>query len=97
MFLISAAETTRVNGGASIFGVVFVTDVLHADATFESTGTNTIYGAVVVDAELGSFSGTFQIVYVDAIAELASQSGGIGKVSGGWTDFHPVWQGRAES
>jgi hypothetical protein len=97
VFLISAAETTRVNGGASIFGVVFVTDVLNADATFESTGTNTIYGAVVVDAELGSFSGTFQIVYVDAIAELASQSGGIGKVTGGWTDFHPVWQGRAES
>jgi hypothetical protein len=97
VFLVSAAQSTRLNGGASLFGVLFVTDVLHPGATFDSTGNNTVYGAVTVDAEVDNFSGTFQIVYVDAIAQLASQSGGIGKVSGGWTDFHPVWQGRAES
>jgi hypothetical protein len=97
VFLVSAAQTTRLAGGAELFGVLFVSDVLHDDATFESGGTNTIYGAAIVDAEIGSYTGTFQIVYIDAIAQLASQSGGIGKVAGGWTDFHPVWQGRAES
>jgi hypothetical protein len=72
--------------------VLFVTDVLHNDAVFESQGTNTVYGAVEVDAELGSYSGTFQIVYVDSVVRLASQSGGIGNISGGWTDFHPTWR-----
>ena len=97
VFLVSAAEITRINGNARLFGVLYVSDVLHANAELRSTGTNTVYGAVIVDAELDSFSGTFQIVYIDALAQLASQSGGIGKVTGGWTDFHPVWRGRAES
>lgn len=96
VFLVSAAQTTRLNGGAQLWGVLFVTDVLHADATFESQGTTTIYGAAVVDAELGSYSGTFQIVYVDSVVRLASQTGGIGNVTGGWTDFHEFWRGRAE-
>jgi hypothetical protein len=94
VFLISAAQETRVNGGAELWGVLFVSDVIHADAVFESQGTNTVYGAVVVDAELGSYSGTFQIVYIDSVIRLASQSGGLGKESGGWTDFHPIWEGR---
>lgn len=92
VFLVSAADTTRVNGGATLWGVLFVSDVLNAEATFEAQGTNTIYGAVVVDAELGSYNGTFQIVYVDSVVRLASQSGGIGNISGGWTDFHPSWR-----
>ncbi|MGD8357269.1 MAG: hypothetical protein PVJ33_14970 [Lysobacterales bacterium] len=97
VFLVSAAQHTRLNGGAKFFGVLFVTDVLHDDAVLDSQGTNTIYGAAVVDADLGSYSGTFQIVYIDSIVRLASQSGGIGKISGGWTDFHSIWEGRAES
>lgn len=96
VFLVSAAETTRVNGGAEFWGVLWVSDALNADATFESQGTNTIYGAVVVDAELGSYSGTFQIVYQEGVIERASGSGGIGEVTGGWIDFHPTWRGRAE-
>lgn len=93
VFLISAARTTRFGGGASLFGVLFVSDVLHADATLESGGNLTIYGAATVDGEIGSFNGTFQIVYLDVIAQLASQSGGLGKVTGGWTDFHRRWRG----
>jgi hypothetical protein len=93
VFLISAAQTTRFGGGASLFGVLYVSDVLHPDATLESGGNLTVYGAVTVDGAIGSFTGTFQIVYIDAIAQLATQSGGIGKVTGGWTDFHPSWRG----
>jgi hypothetical protein len=92
VFLVSAAQVTHLNGGAVLWGVLFTTDVLHTDAVFESQGTTTVYGAAVVDTELGSYSGTFQIVYVDSVVRLASQSGGIGNISGGWTDFHPTWR-----
>lgn len=92
VFLVSAAQRTKLSGGASLWGVLWVSDVLHADAQFESTGTNTIYGASVVDTGIDKFSGTFQIVYVDSVVRIASETGGIGKISGGWTDFHPNWE-----
>jgi hypothetical protein len=98
VFLVSAAETTTLNGGVNLFGVVYITDILNAEPEFNALGTNTVYGALVADllTEM-DFGGDFELVYVDAIVDLASQSGGIGKVTGGWSDFHPVWQGRAES
>jgi hypothetical protein len=82
----------------NLFGVVYITDVLNAEPEFNALGTNTVYGALVADllTEM-DFGGDFELVYIDAIVDLASQSGGIGKVTGGWSDFHPVWQGRAES
>ena len=92
VFLVSAAQTTKLAGGAELWGVLWVSDVLHADAEFESSGNNTIYGAAVVDTEINKFTGTFQIVYVDAVVRIASESGGIGKLSGGWTDFHQNWR-----
>lgn len=92
VFLVSAADTTRMNGGASFFGIVFVTDVLGNAAVFESNGTNTTYGAIIVDAELGKYTGTFQIVYVDQVLRLAADTGGIGEVAGGWTDAPPFWR-----
>ena len=92
VFLVSAAQTTTLSGGAELWGVLWVSDVLHADAEFESSGTNTIYGAAVVDTEINKFTGTFQIVYVDSVVRIASESGGIGKISGGWTDFHQNWR-----
>jgi hypothetical protein len=96
VFLISAANLTRMNGGGSLFGIVFVTDVLGNDAVFESIGGWTTYGAIVVDAELGKYSGTFQIVYVDQVLRLAADSGGIGEVAGGWTDAPPFWRFRGQ-
>lgn len=92
VFLVSAAETTRFNGGASLFGVLFITDVEEANATFDALGTMTIYGAAVVDGTLGQYNGTFQIVYVDSVLDRVLDTGGFGTVAGGWTDFHATWQ-----
>jgi hypothetical protein len=92
VMLISAAAVTRLNGGAEIFGTVFVTDVEVAGAELESLGTNTVYGSVIVDALLGSYQGTFQAVWNDATARKAPGQGGLGAVPGGWTDFHRDWK-----
>ena len=90
--LISAAGLTRFNGGATLFGLLFVTDAEVPTAEFQAIGTMTIYGAAVIDATLGKYQGTFQIVYVDRILEKAWQTGGIGNVAGGWSDFHADWR-----
>jgi len=92
VFLISAANLTRLNGGAEIFGVLYVTDVERGNGEFQSTGTNTIYGAAIIDGALGSFNGTFQIVYIEDLIDRATKSGSLGKMYGGWTDFHQSWQ-----
>ena len=92
VFLISAAETTRFAGGASLFGTLFVTDAELANASFNAVGTMTIYGSAIIDAELARYNGTFQIVYLDGVLDKALQSGGFGSIAGGWTDFHEDWQ-----
>jgi hypothetical protein len=92
VFLVSAAGTTRFAGGASVFGVLMVTDAEVSTADFHAVGTFTVYGAAVMDATMAQYQGTFQIVYVDSILERALQTGGIGNVAGSWSDFHPVWQ-----
>ena len=90
--LISAAGLTRFNGGATLFGILFVTDAEVSTAEFDAVGTMTIYGSAIIDAKLGKYQGTFQIVYVDAIQEKALQTGGFGNVPGAWSDFHQDWQ-----
>lgn len=92
VFLISAAATTRFNGGASLFGVLFVTDAEVDTAKFDAVGTMTIYGAATIDAELAKYQGTFQIVYVDSILNKVLSSGGVGNVAGAWSDFHDDWR-----
>ncbi len=92
VMLISAAAETRLNGGANIFGTVFVTDVEVDGAELVSVGTNTVYGSVIVDAVIGSYQGTFQVVWNDTTARKAPGQGGLGSVLGGWTDFHRDWQ-----
>jgi hypothetical protein len=92
VMLISAAGVTRLNGGAEIFGTVFVTDVEVDGAELQSLGTNTVYGSVIVDGTIGSYQGTFQVVWNDATARKAPGQGGLGSVLGGWTDFHRDWQ-----
>lgn len=92
VFLISAASNTKVNAQASLFGVLMVTDVEDANAEFTGNGTATFYGAAVMDAVMEHFNGTFQVVYVDAVVNLATQTGSFGAVAGGWTDFHATWQ-----
>lgn len=92
VFLISAVETTRVNAGGSIFGVLFVTDVEKPAAQFSGNGHATVYGAAIMDAVMKHFNGTFQIVYLEHVIDQAVDKGNFGAVAGGWTDFHPIWQ-----
>ncbi len=92
VFLISAANLTSLAGNAIIYGVLFVTDVEGSAGEYEATGINTLYGAAIVDGVMGKFSGTYQIVYNDNLVERATQSGSLGKIYGGWTDFHEDWR-----
>lgn len=92
VILISAAGTTRFNGGAKLFGVLFVTDVEDANADFDAVGSMTIYGAAVIDATLAQYQGTFQIVYLENVLETAFGEGGFGDVAGAWSDFHLDWR-----
>ncbi|MEJ8568495.1 pilus assembly PilX family protein [Elongatibacter sediminis] len=92
VMLISAASTIRFNGGTKMFGTLYVTDVEDAAASIEGTGNNTFYGAVIVDAAIDKFSGTFQVVYVETVARITAGTGGIGTLAGGWTDFHRDWE-----
>ncbi|MBT8062110.1 MAG: hypothetical protein KJO85_05455, partial [Gammaproteobacteria bacterium] len=93
IMLVSAATSTDLRGGAEIFGTLYVFDGEDINATMNSNGTNTVYGAVIVDAVIGAFQGTFQIVYADGVIANAAGINGIGSVSGGWRDFGlPAWQ-----
>ncbi|RPH94711.1 MAG: hypothetical protein EHM68_13670, partial [Lysobacterales bacterium] len=77
VFLISAARTTRFNGGASLFGILMATNVEVPGATFDAVGTMTIYGAAVIDAEM-DYRGNFQIVYLENVLEQSLATGGQG-------------------
>jgi hypothetical protein len=92
VLLISAAGVTRMAGGAVIFGVLYIADVEVATASFESLGTNIVYGQVVLDGQFGSYQGTFQVVYNEDTILRANGSGELGNLIGGWADFHAAWQ-----
>ncbi len=92
VFLISAANLTSLSGNLIFYGVMFITDVEGTAGEFEATGVNTVYGAVIVDGPMGNFNGTYQIVYNDDLIERATKTGSLGKIYGGWTDFHEDWR-----
>lgn len=92
VFLIAAGSLTRFNGGAAMFGTLYVTDVENADAEFQSNGTNTIYGAGIIDGTLGRYNGTFQVVYIGDERDRPTQVPLLASVPGGWTDFHRDWR-----
>ena len=92
IMLISAAGLTRLNGGAKLYGTLFVTDVEDSNAELESNGTNAVYGSVIVDAIIGAYQGTFQVVWNENSARKAGAGGGLGAVIGGWSDFHRDWE-----
>jgi len=87
VMLISAASNTTFTGTNNIFGVVFISDVEDPGATWDASGTNIVYGSVIIDAELDSFVGTFKAIYNADVSLLAAGSNGIGTLSGGWRDF----------
>ena len=72
--------------------LVVISDTEDANAELQSNGTNTVYGSVIVDGTLGSYTGTFQVVWNENIAMKAGGDGAVGSVLGGWADFHPNWQ-----
>ena len=83
---------TSLSGNLIFYGVMFITDVEGTAGEFEATGVNTVYGAVIVDGPMGNFNGTYQIVYNDDLIERATKTGSLGKIYGGWTDFHEDWR-----
>jgi hypothetical protein len=96
VLLISAAGVTSLQGGATIFGVLYVSDAENSAAYFESRGNNIVYGQAIVDAGFGNYNGTFQVIYNENLITRVSGTGGLGNVPGGWADFHsedwPSWQ-----
>ena len=90
--LISAATVTRFNGGAELFGVLYIADVEDSGAEFFSKGNNTVYGTVIVDAGIGAYNGTFQVVYNDIAIDRGANRGTLVGLAGGWTDFHKDWE-----
>jgi hypothetical protein len=92
VLLISAATLTRLNGGATLYGILYVSDAETSAAELDVNGVNTIYGQVMVDAQLAKYTGTFQVVYNENTIGRASGGGGLGTLIGGWADFHPSWQ-----
>jgi hypothetical protein len=92
VLLIAASTETRMAGGAKIFGILYISDVEDANASFESLGGNIVYGQVIIDAKLGDYNGTFQVVYNENAIVRAAGTGGLGNVIGGWSDIHDVWE-----
>ena len=90
--LISAAANTKINAGAEIFGILFVTNAEVDTAQFSGNGHATIYGAAIMDGAMEHFNGTFQIVYIGELISQAFDTGAFGAVQGGWTDFHASWE-----
>ena len=94
VLLIASVTNTRITANGSLYGVLFVTDVEvgRGNAEFTGNGLATVYGAVIMDAVMEHFNGTFQIVYVENLVSLVLDTGLFGAVAGGWTDFHESWR-----
>lgn len=93
IILISAASLTRINGGASIYGLLYVFDGEDANAEVELLGGTTVYGSAVIDATISKTQGTNSVVWAQGVMADASGINGIGSVSGGWRDFGlPAWE-----
>jgi hypothetical protein len=85
--IVSAAGDTVLGGGVTIYGVLYVFDGEVSTADITTLGSATVYGAVIVDAAINQFQGTFQIVYAESVLSNASGIAGLGAVNGGWRDF----------
>jgi hypothetical protein len=74
-------------GQVNIFGVLYVFDGINADVSFTGAGRASIYGSLIVDADLKRFNGTVDVVYSEGILLEAAGLNGFGAVNGGWRDF----------
>jgi len=81
---------TTINGGAVIFGVLYIFDGYPEgsnSAALKTTGSATVYGSVIVDAPIDKLQGTFQVVYNSGVLATATGYAGVGAMNGGWRDF----------
>ena len=89
--IISAAADTSVAGNFELFGVLYIFDEeLIEDggiAEFTGAGNASIYGALIIDANMEGFKGTIDVVYAEGVLRKASDLGGFGSINGGWRDF----------
>lgn len=85
--IISATTETVITGSFSLFGLLYVFDGEDAAAEFKGAGTASIYGALIVDADMEKFTGTVNVVYAGGVLQRAADLGGFGTINGGWRDF----------
>ncbi|MCH8228592.1 MAG: hypothetical protein IIC63_09300, partial [Proteobacteria bacterium] len=52
------------------------------------------YGSVINEASSGDYLGTFKVVWAEEVVKKAGNSGGLGSVIGGWSDFHRIGNNR---
>jgi len=78
---------TSISGSVTIFGLLYVFDGEDVAAEFSGAGTATIYGALIVDADMDKFTGTVNVVYAEGVLIEAGDLGGFGAINGGWRDF----------
>lgn len=86
VILVVATETKFVSG-TTIYGVLYIFDGEDPNTAVYAHADLNVYGAVIVDALLGAFNGTFQVVYSAFVLANAAGQNGFGAVSGGWRDF----------
>jgi hypothetical protein len=86
--LISEVDVA-IAGQVSIFGVLYIFDGVNGagNVSFTGAGRASVYGSVIVDADLERFNGTIDVVYSEAVLLEAAGDNGFGAVNGGWRDF----------
>jgi len=87
VLLVIASADTKINGGAVIYGTVFVTEVEVAGATFEALGGVTIFGQALIDAIFSKLQGSFQIVYNESVVVRSREAKDLGILNHGWRDW----------
>lgn len=87
IILISAATETHIVGSVEIFGVLYIFDGEDPLADISGAGGATIFGALIVDATIDKFTGSFDVVYAPAVLAKAGGLNSFGSVNGGWRDF----------
>lgn len=93
VFLVASTDELQIGGGSTIYGVVMTTDAEGRDAVFDASGGGTVIGAVMVDGELEpNYGSNFEIVWNEDLVRTATKLGSMGKLYGGWTDFHEDWR-----
>lgn len=87
IMLISAAEDTNIVGSLEMYGLFYIFDGETSIADISGAGGATIYGALVIDATIDKFTGSFDVVYSEGVLAALSGLNSFGAINGGWRDF----------